>query len=196
MNFPLTFRFKRLALASQIFVRDGSEGLILYVRQRMFKLREDVLLFGDVEQTQPLYRIRADRVIDFAAEYIITAERSGASLGSIKRHGMRSFWKAHYEVRSAGGSVFAIHEKSAMVRMLDGVFGEIPIIGIFAGYLFHPEYLVTRQGSGEEVLRVLKRPALFEGVFAVEAAGALTDAEQELLVLGALMMVLLERDRG
>lgn len=196
MNFPLTFRFKRLALASQIFVRDGSEGLILYVRQRMFKLREDVLLFGDVEQTRPLYRIRADRVIDFAAEYIITAERGGAPLGSVKRHGMRSFWKAHYEVRSAGGGVFAIHEKSAMVRMLDGVFGEIPIIGIFAGYLFHPEYLVTRQDAGEEVMRIQKRPALFEGVFAVDAVGALSDAEQELLVLGALMMVLLERDRG
>lgn len=196
MNFPLTFRFKLMALASQIYVRDAGDELLLYVRQKMFKLKEDVLLFGDVEQTRPLYRIQADRIIDIAAEYVITDMRDGAPLGLVKRHGMRSFWKAHYEVRSARGSVFDIHEERAMVRVLDGLFGQIPVLGAFAGYVFHPAYLVTRQGSGEEVLRVSKRPALFEGRFEVEARGTMSDAEQELLVVGSLMMVLLERQRS
>lgn len=196
MNFPLTFRFKLIALASQIYVRDAGDELLLYVRQKMFKLKEDVLLFGDTEQTRPLYRIRADRILDIAAEYVITDERDGAPLGMMKRHGMRSFWKAHYEVRSARGGVFEIHEESVMVRVLDSLFGQVPVLGTFAGYVFHAAYLVTRQGSGEEVMRVSKRPALFEGRFEVEARGTMSEPEQELLVLASLMMVLLERQRG
>jgi len=196
MNFPLEFRFKILALASQIYVRDAGGTLVGYVRQKMFKLKEDVVVYGDAEQTRPLYRIRADRIIDIAAEYAITEAASGAPLGSVKRRGLRSFWRAHYEIRSAGGASYVVREESVWTRFFDSLLGEIPLLGILTGYLFHPAYRVTREGSGEAVMRIVKQPAFLEGRFRAEALGAMADAEQELLVLSGLMMLLLERQRG
>ena len=61
MNFPLELRFKILAIASQIAVRDASGNLLCYVKQKAFKLKEAVTVFGDEEQTRPLYTIKADR---------------------------------------------------------------------------------------------------------------------------------------
>ena len=72
MLFPLEFRFKLIALASQIFVRDANGSLVAYVRQKLLKLKEDVVVYGDTEQTRPLYRIRADRIIDIGARYTIS----------------------------------------------------------------------------------------------------------------------------
>ena len=46
---------------------------------------------------------------------------------------------------------------------------------------FHPAYLLTRgDNNGELVLRVEKRPALFEGVYRIEQKAAASDEEQRL----------------
>ena len=42
-------------------------NLIGYVKQKMFKLKEDINIFADENQTQQRFNIKADRVIDFSA---------------------------------------------------------------------------------------------------------------------------------
>lgn len=198
MNFPLELRFKLLALASQIYVRDAHGALVGYVRQKMFKLKEDVVVYGDEQQTQPRYRIRADRIIDIAAEYEITEEATGAQLGWVKRRGMRSFWRAEYDIRSIDGGAYTVREESVLTRVFDNLLGQVPFGAILSGYLFHPAYCVTRNRNGSQlaVMRVVKARALFEGRFRVEPLAGMTDGEKQLLVLSALMMLLLERQRG
>lgn len=196
MLFPLELRFKILAIASQIYVRDANGTVVAYVRQKLFKLKEDVVVHGDSAQTQPLYRIRADRIIDISAAYRITDAETGRVLGTLKRQGMRSFWRANYEVTAADGASYAVREESVLVRVLDGLVGQVPVLGMFAGYLFHPAYRVVRTGSESPVMRIVKKPALFEGVFRLEAPAIAGEAEAELLVLSTLMILLLERGRG
>lgn len=195
MVYPLELRFKILAIASQIWVRDGAGHLLCYVKQRAFKLREAVRIFGDEKQTRLLYTIGADRILDFSAEYRI-ADASGRPLGVVKRRGMRSLWRAHYDVLRDGQPVFGIQEENPWVKLIDGVIGEIPIIGMFTGYLLHPAYAVTVASSGTPALRLVKRAALFEGRYQVEQKLALSDDDERLAVLAILMMLLLERSRG
>ena len=109
---------------------------------------------------------------------------------------MRSFWKAHYEIHQNGRLEFVIREENPWVKVMDGVFGEIPIVSLFAGYVFHPAYLVSRGEDQPPVLRVVKRPAMFEGVFRVEAIAAADGPGIDLAVVGMLMMLLVERGRG
>src|SRR5262245_17006337 len=97
MNFPLQLSFKIVAIAPQFSVRDAGGNLLFYVRQKLFKLKEAITVFGDEAQTRPVFTIKADRVIDFSARYDI-ADTSGRYVGSVKRHGMRSLWRTHYEV--------------------------------------------------------------------------------------------------
>jgi len=196
LNFPLDLRFKLIAIASQISVRDARGQIICYAKQKAFKLKEAVTVFGDEAQTRPLYRIAADRVIDISAQYRVEDAATGATLGVIQRRGMRSFWRAHYEVMREGRLLFTIQEENPWTKLFDSMVGELPVVGMFTGYLLHPAYRVSRAGSEEPMLRAVKQPAFFEGRYRVESPGALPDDEERLALLSILMMLLLERQRG
>jgi len=195
MNFPLDLRFKIVAIASQISVTDSQGTLLYYARQKAFKLREAVTIFGDEGQTRPLFRIEADRILDISARYRIE-DAGGAQLAVLQRHGMRSFWRTHYELEVGGGPPMTIREENPWTKVLDGLFGAIPILGIFAGYLFHPAYLVSPAPDGPAVLRVVKKPALLEGRFEIERLESSGNSPLELAVVSVLMMLLLERTKG
>jgi uncharacterized protein YxjI len=195
MNFPLSFSFKILAIASQIFVHDANGSPIAYVKQKLFKLREDIDIYADQSQTQLQYNIKADRIIDFSARYTFTDSR-GSALGAVKREGMRSIWKARYNVfDGSGAQVMKITEEDPWAKIADALFGEIPIFGFFSGYLFHPKYLITRMDD-REVARLEKQPAFFESKFQLTSLGSMSAAEEQLVLLSFLMMALLERGRG
>ena len=67
MNYPLQMRFKILALAPQIHVTDSTGATVCYVRQKMFRLKENVSVFRDETQKTLLCEIKADRIIDWSA---------------------------------------------------------------------------------------------------------------------------------
>ncbi|HEX8650052.1 MAG TPA: hypothetical protein VF708_04365 [Pyrinomonadaceae bacterium] len=194
MNYPLHLSFKILALARQLSVTDAGGKLIYYVKQKAFKLKESVTVFADAEQTQPLYSINADKMLDFSARYTFT-DHQGRPLGSVKRQGMKSLWKAHYDILDGETPLMTIKEESPWTKVLDSLVGEIPILGMFTGYLFHPAYLVTRQ-NGAVVMRLEKQPAFFEGKYVIQKQGEMERAEEERALLSLLMMILLERHRG
>ena len=195
MNYPLQLSFKLLAIASQIYVRDANGQLLGYVKQKLFKFKEDINVFADEGQTQHLYNIKADRVLDFSAKYNFTAS-NGQQLGSIKRKGMRSILKANYEVYDErDAQVYKIHEENAWVKVMDSLLGEVPVLGMFTGYLFNPAYIVERM-DGAKVARLKKQPAFFEGVFQLEPLTQIAAEDEARLLLSVLTMTLLERARG
>ena len=120
MNYPLKLSFKLLALASQIYIRDAQGNLVGYVKQKLLKLKEDINVFADENQTRHLFNIKGDRMMDFSARYNFTDDQ-GRSLGSIKRKGMRSIFKANYEVYDAAGTqVMHIHEENGWIKVAAG----------------------------------------------------------------------------
>ena len=195
MNYPLNLSFKLLALASQIYVRDANGQLIGYVKQKLLKLKEDINVFADEQQTQHLYNITADRIIDFSAKYNFT-DAQGRSLGSIRRKGMRSIFKAHYLIFDENDTqTMEIHEENGWIKVFDALLGEVPILGMFTGYVFNPSYIVTRLDSSQ-VARLKKQPAFFEGVFELDPLTQMGDDEEKKVLLAVLTMTLLERMRG
>ena len=88
-----------------------------------------------------------------------------------------------------------IQEANPWSKVFDSLFGEIPIIGMFTGYVFNPSYNVLRQ-NGAAIMRLTKEPAFFEGKFKIEQSAPLGESEETLCLLSLIMMVLLERSRG
>lgn len=197
MNFPLSLRFKLLAFSPQIYVTDAAQQPVLYVKQKLFKLREKIEVFRDESRSQLLCTIQANKIIDWSARYNFTAA-DGSNLGAVGRKGMRSLWRAHYEVFAPGDNNpdFVIREENPWTKVADSFFGELPIIGIFTGYLFHPRYLVTRKSTGQPVFRLSKQSALWEGKFLIEKFGDASEQEETSLTLALLMLILLEKRRG
>lgn len=193
MNFPLDARFKLLAIASQISVTDAQGGLVMYAKQKAFKLKEAVTVFADQEQTRPLYKVAADRVIDISGRYTIT-DMGGVAVASLKRFGMASFWRTHYEIEENGTPAYVIREENPWTKVLDGLLGNIPILSLLTGYFFNPAYLLSRGEGTPPLLRIAKQPALLEGRFRIEYVGSGNVPDHA--VVAVLMMLLLERMRG
>ena len=195
MNYPLHLSFKLLAIASQIYIRDANGELLGYVKQKLFKLKEDISVFADEGQTQLRYNIKADRVIDFSAQYNFTSS-DGRHLGSLRRRGMRSIFKAHYEVYDgAGRQVLEIREANGWIKVFDALLGEVPVLGMFTGYFFNPAYNVSRT-DGTLVASLRKEPAFFESRFVLDRSAPAEQEEETRILLSVLTMTLLERARG
>ena len=199
MRFPLSLQFKILAFAPQITVRDADGAEIFYVHQKLFKLKEQIKVYRDSSKSEIAYGIAADRVLDFSAAYAFT-DASGRKIGAVKRSGMKSLWKAHYVVADATGQpVLKIEEENPIVKLIDAVIGEVPIVGMATGYFLHPRYVVAEHSTNHPLLRVTKRRSLVERRFHVEAepgAATLSGDMETAAVLAILTMALLERERG
>ncbi|MBD8084435.1 LURP-one-related/scramblase family protein [Chryseobacterium caseinilyticum] len=196
LNYPLDFKFKLTTLASDFNITDKNENAVAYVRQKMFKLKEDVVVFENDSKTKELFRIKANQWIDFNASYSLTEIATGNSCGRLARKGMRSIWKSTYDVLDTNDKAkFTITEDKAWVKFLDGMVGEIPIIGMFTGYFLNPTYTV-RGIDGKDYFKLKKMPSMFGRRFQLDRMIDIDDEDESLVILSLLMMILLERARG
>jgi hypothetical protein len=194
IQFPLTMSFKIAAFNPQVRVVDATGRLVAYGKQKALKLKEDITIFEDEGQQRPLFRVHADRVIDWGARYTIL-DPLGTPLGALRREGARSLWKATYHIEDRNGArIGLIHEESGWTKFGDALFGEVPVLGLLAGYVFHPAYLVDVQG--ETVFYLKKQPAFLEGSFKVDQRKDVVPEEQRLLLASTILAVMLERWRG
>ena len=194
LNYPLNMSFKIVAINPQVTVTDASGQTVAYVKQKAFRLKEDVTIFADEAQTRPLYRMNANRVLDFNANYAITTP-DGLPVGSVYRPGARSLLKASYHIKDTqGNEIGLLHEENAWVKVFDALLGEVPVVGMFTGYLFNPAYLVDLRG--QNVFYLKKQPAFLEGKFTLELRGPIAEQDEGLAIAATIMALMLERMRG
>ena len=195
MQFPLQLTFKVTTLSNDFVATDATGNTIAYVRQKMLRLLEEVQVFNNENRSELNYTIRANRWLDFNSTYTFT-NRMGYEVGRIVRKGWASLWKAHYEIfDEKQQSDLIIREENPWAKIFDSMLGEIPLLGILSGYLFHPSYIVTRP-NGTEVVRLTKQPSFWGRKFTVDKLSNFESGEEERIVLGLMMMILLERQRG
>ena len=99
-QYPLSLVFKITTLSSDFTVSDARDKSLFYVRQKMFKLLEEVVVCKDSTQAQQLYTIKANKWLDFSAAYNFT-NTAGQDLGKVARKGWASIVTAHYEIFDA-----------------------------------------------------------------------------------------------
>ena len=196
LNYPLDFKFKITTLASDFNITDRNGNYVAYVRQKMFRLKEDVIVFSDESRTKELFNIKANQWIDFNASYMMTDLLTGKKFGSLARKGVRSLWKARYDIIDEKDKpIYQINEDNGWIKVFDSFLGEIPILGMLTGYFLNPSYTV-KDNAGKEYFRLKKMPSLVGRRFQLERLIDIDDEDESLVVLSFLMMVLLERARG
>jgi len=195
IKFPIKFSFNITTLSNDFTATDASGKTIAYVKQKMFKLKEDISIFNSQNKTQLNYKINADKWIDFSAAYSFKNSK-GQEVGKIARKGWASIWKAHYELIDKHQKLqYLIREENAWIKVLDSVLGQIPILGGFTGYLFNPSYVVTDLRN-TSIVRMKKEPSFFGRKFELTQLKPIDEDDKERIILGYMMMVLLERRRG
>lgn len=195
LKFPIKFKFKISTLSNDFTATDTSGKVIAYVKQKMFKLKEDISIYSDESQSNVMYKIKADRWLDFSAAYSFS-DANGKEFGKIVRKGWRSIWKTDYELIDESETIqYNIREENAWVKVIDSIFGEIPILGMFTGYFFNPTYVVLNQKE-KIIVRLKKQPSFLGREFEISKLGVIDNDDDDRIVLGLMMMILLERRRG
>lgn len=196
LNYPLNFKFKITTLSSDFNITDKDGNYVAYVREKIFKLKDDVIVYNDESKSEKLFRIKANQWIDFNASFTITDLVNGRNFGRLARRGIRSIWKSHYDILDENDqNKYQINEDNGWIKVLDGFISEIPIVGMFTGYFLNPSYTV-KDSAGKEYFRLKKMPSLIGRRFQLEKLIDIDDEDETLVVLSLLMMVLLERSRG
>lgn len=208
LAYPLTLRFKLIAISNQFELIDNQGNTLGYVKQPWTKIKEAVSIYQSAKMDTLLFTIKADRILDFRAKYTL-ADAQGRVMGELQRHMVKSWFKSTYSlsVVQSGSEgdfgrshvtsdvAYTVTETNPWVKVLDSLISEIPFIGALAGFLLHPRYAVV-DTSGTERLEIRKRPSFFERKFDITALEGLEPSAEKPLVLAALMMILLESKRG
>ena len=195
LNYPLDFKFKIGTFANDFVATDANGSTIAYVRQKMFKLKEEVIVFSDESRSKENFRISANKWLDFNTAYSFTTSE-GQNIGKVARKGWKSLWKAQYELFDENEKQdLIIEEENPFAKVMDSILGDIPILAFFTGYFFHPRYSIKRP-DGTLVARISKERSFFGRKFKIENLAAFESGEELRVLLGSMMMLLLERRRG
>ncbi len=195
LQFPLSLQFKISTMSNDFTARDFGGKVVAYVKQKMFKLKEDILIFSDESQTEQIYRIKADKWLDFSAAYAFF-DKDGKEFGKITRKGWASIWKANYSIIDENQNLqYNVNEENAWVKVGDSLLGQIPIVSMLTGYFFNPSYLVT-DTNNKPIVRLKKQASFFGRNFEITKEGKMDSDDDDRILLGLMMMILLERRRG
>jgi len=195
ITFPLSLQFKISTFSNDFTATDFSGKVIAYVKQKMFKLKEDIIIYSDESKTQQMYRIKADKWLDFSAAYAFF-DQDGKEFGKIARKGWRSIWKAQYTILDETQNLqYHISEENAWVKVGDSILGQVPILGALTGYFFNPSYLVT-DTKKNTIVRLKKQSSFFGRTFEITKEGQMKNDDDDRILLGLMMMILLEKRRG
>lgn len=111
--------FKLFGNTIRIF-DESKTNMLLYVKQKAFKLKEDITMFADEAQTRPVIKINARNILDFSAAYDVTDVATGEKIGVLRRKGMMSsFVMDAWEILDKNDAVIgSIKEESMLLAMI------------------------------------------------------------------------------
>src|SRR5437016_4234960 len=80
----------------RVFAPDGS--LSAFVRQPWFRLRTELVVYGDEEETQPILVIKNRRFAALNMEHDLFDAGTGVRLGVVRNRGLRSIFRDAWDI--------------------------------------------------------------------------------------------------
>jgi uncharacterized protein YxjI len=109
--------FKFFGASFQIFDPHGQ--VVLYSKQRAFKLKEDIRIYADESQTEEVLSIKARSWLDFSAAYDVVDSVTGEKVGGLKRRGFKSMLKDEWIFMDADDrDIGLIQEDNALMALI------------------------------------------------------------------------------
>ncbi|MFN0059885.1 MAG: hypothetical protein ACKVX7_15610 [Planctomycetota bacterium] len=97
-------------------IYDSSGIVVLYCRQKVFKLKEDIRIYSDDTMREERLLIKARQIVDFSAAYDVVDSRSSKKLGALRRKGFRSLLRDSWEFLDAHDRPIAKLEEDSMTK--------------------------------------------------------------------------------
>jgi len=106
-------------LGSTFRLFDTAGNLQFYIKQKAFKLKEEINVFGDEQQSDKRMVIKARSISDFSGGYDIIDAATGETIGAGQRQGLKSMFKDEWDILDAdGASCGKVVEQGGMFAVL------------------------------------------------------------------------------
>lgn len=128
MHNQYMFRKKLLKLFGGAFhLYDASGNVVMYSKQKAFKLKEDIRIFDSEQMSRELISIQTPQILDFWARYNIKDSQNGEAVGEIKRKALASIIQDEWEINSTSGQkIGTLKEKNLGMAILSRIIPLIP----------------------------------------------------------------------
>ena len=98
LNYPLSLSFKIVAMAPQLSVTDARGSQVAYIKQKLFKLKEDIRVYADESKQHEILTIKARTIIDFSAAYDVVDSQANQKVGAVRRRGWKSIVRDEWDL--------------------------------------------------------------------------------------------------
>lgn len=95
-------------------VYDADGNLLLYTKQKAFKLKEDIRIYSDETMSEEKLVIQARSIIDFSAAYDVVDCLDGAKVGALRRKGFKSMFRDSWEFLDDNDAVIGKVEEDSL----------------------------------------------------------------------------------
>ena len=111
-------RAKVFDISPKFMFFDPQGTQIGFLKQKLFKLKEDIRLYTDESMTRELLLIKARSIIDFSAAYDVIDALTGQKAGALRRKGWRSLLRDEWEILDANDQPVGMLFEDSMGRAL------------------------------------------------------------------------------
>lgn len=114
-----TIRRKILTIfGAKFHVYNTTGELILFSKQKAFKLKEDIRVFADESMAVERLVIKARQIVDFSAAYDVVDPFEGRKIGALRRKGWKSMVRDSWEFLDESDQTIAVVEEDNLILSL------------------------------------------------------------------------------
>jgi len=103
---------------AKFHVYNTSGELILFSKQRAFKLKEDIRVFADESMAVERLVIKARQIVDFSAAYDVVDSSENRKIGALRRKGWKSLVRDSWEFLDENDQPIAVVEEDNLFLSL------------------------------------------------------------------------------
>ena len=124
-------------LGGAFYVYDEAGHLVMYSKQKAFKLKEDIRLYADESMKVELLTITARSVLDFSAAYDVVDPLAGQKVGALRRKGWSSIARDAWMLLDAHDREIGTVVEDSMIAALVRRF--VDAASLFMPQKFHAD---------------------------------------------------------
>jgi uncharacterized protein YxjI len=173
---------KKLTIGRQYYILDGSEKLIGYCIQKLFKLKEDVRVYTGEDKKNEMFRMKQEQILNFLASFEIKDLSTGKVMGYTKREFPLSLFRDTWSILDNNRNVVCIVSEEGTFAIFRRIFSFLRLF---------PKTYHFRSGT-KEVAILVQKFQIIGDTWTLDIDPQ-NDIDTKLLVSASLLMDIIEQ---
>jgi len=176
------FRKKVFKIFGGAFHAYDENGMVLlYSKQKAFKLKEDFRVYTDERQLEELLTIKTPQILDIGATYNVRDATTGQAVGAIRRKFLKSIVKDEWTFLSADGSEI-------------GKMAESSVLGAIASRLIKliPQTYVITSADGKTIAEIKQHFNPFVLKYSMSFLAIDASIDRRLIISAGILLAAIE----